>query len=166
MIKDEYEILAFNDLQVAHAYLTTIYGVMTSLREEFDPRGEELSTPYIGVHIRRGDFLQFQSDEHFKNNGNTKTPDFYFIDLINSIRKYTNLIIPVKIFSDGYKAELQKSGAFENEIVTEIVPTAIFYEAEKYHQNYFNQNGNPPYCQFVIRPKVEKFQKAFKNKLK
>ena len=55
---------------------------------------------------------------------------------------------------------------FVAEIVTEIVPTAIFYEAEKYHQNYFNQNGNQPYCQFVIRPKVEKFQKAFKNKLK
>lgn len=50
MIKDEYEILAFNDLQVAHAHLTTIYGVMTSLREEFDPRGEELATPYIGLY--------------------------------------------------------------------------------------------------------------------
>ena len=71
-----------------------------------------------------------------------------------------------KTTAEFYKAELQKSGAFENEIVTEIVPAAIFYEAEKYHQNYFNQNGNQPYCQFVIRPKVEKFQKAFKNKLK
>jgi peptide-methionine (S)-S-oxide reductase len=46
------------------------------------------------------------------------------------------------------------------------VPAEVFYEAEKYHQNYFNQNGDQPYCQFVIRPKVEKFQKAFKNKLK
>ena len=71
-----------------------------------------------------------------------------------------------KTTAEFYKAELQKSGAFENEIVTEIVPAATFYEAEKYHQNYFNQNGNQPYCQFVIRPKVEKFQKAFKNKLK
>ena len=71
-----------------------------------------------------------------------------------------------KTTAEFYKAELQKSGAFENEIVTEIVPATIFYEAEKYHQNYFNQNGNQPYCQFVIRPKVEKFQKAFKNKLK
>jgi peptide-methionine (S)-S-oxide reductase len=71
-----------------------------------------------------------------------------------------------KTIAEFYKTELQKSGAFENEIVTEIVPAAIFYEAEKYHQNYFNQNGDQPYCQFVIRPKVEKFQKAFKNKLK
>ena len=71
-----------------------------------------------------------------------------------------------KTTAEFYKTELQKSGAFENEIVTEIVPAVIFYEAEKYHQNYFNQNGNQPYCQFVIRPKVEKFQKAFKNKLK
>lgn len=68
--------------------------------------------------------------------------------------------------AEFYKNELQKSGAFENEIVTTIVPAEVFYEAENYHQNYFNQNGNQPYCQFVIRPKVEKFQKAFKNKLK
>lgn len=84
------------------------------LNNEINYRYNELSTPYIGVHIRRGDFLQFQSDEHFKNNGNTKTPDFYFIDLINSIRKYTNLIIPVKIFSDGYKAELQNILSLES----------------------------------------------------
>jgi len=71
-----------------------------------------------------------------------------------------------KTTAEFYKTELQKSGAFENEIVTEIVPAVIFFEAEKYHQNYFNQNGDQPYCQFVIRPKVEKFQKAFKNKLK
>ena len=71
-----------------------------------------------------------------------------------------------KTIAEFYKNELQKSGAFENEIVTTIVPAEVFYEAEKYHQNYFNQNGDQPYCQFVIRPKVEKFQKAFKNKLK
>ncbi len=71
-----------------------------------------------------------------------------------------------KTIAEFYKNELQKAGAFENEIVTTIVPAEVFYEAEKYHQNYFNQNGDQPYCQFVIRPKVEKFQKAFKNKLK
>ena len=71
-----------------------------------------------------------------------------------------------KTIAEFYKNELQKSGAFENEIVTTIVPAEVFYEAEKYHQNYFNQHGDQPYCQFVIRPKVEKFQKAFKNKLK
>jgi chromosome segregation ATPase len=50
MIKDEYEILAFNDLQVAHAYLSTIYKVMTSLRDDFDARAEELESPYIGLY--------------------------------------------------------------------------------------------------------------------
>ena len=65
-----------------------------------------------------------------------------------------------------YKAELDKSGAFSHPIVTAIEPYKNFYTAENYHQNYFNNNGGQPYCQFVIRPKVEKFQKVFKNKLR
>ena len=68
--------------------------------------------------------------------------------------------------AEKYKAELDKSGAFNNPIVTEIVPEQPFYVAEDYHQNYFNENGSQPYCQLVIRPKVEKFQKVFKNKIK
>lgn len=68
--------------------------------------------------------------------------------------------------AEKYKAELDKSGAFSNPIVTEIVPEQPFYKAEDYHQNYFNENGSQPYCQFVIRPKVEKFQKVFKSKMK
>lgn len=66
-----------------------------------------------------------------------------------------------------YKTTLDKSGAFENPIVTEIKPFTVFYPAENYHQNYFNQNeNNNPYCSIVIRPKVDKFKKAFQNKLK
>jgi len=68
--------------------------------------------------------------------------------------------------AEKYKAELDKSGAFNNPIVTEISPYSKFYAAENYHQDYFNQNGSQPYCNFVIRPKVEKFQKVFKSKLK
>lgn len=68
--------------------------------------------------------------------------------------------------AEKYKAELDKSGAFGNPIVTEISPFSKFYAAENYHQDYFNQNGSQPYCNFVIRPKVEKFQKVFKGKLK
>lgn len=68
--------------------------------------------------------------------------------------------------AEKYKAELDKSGAFGNPIVTEIAPFSKFYAAENYHQDYFNQNGSQPYCNFVIRPKVEKFQKVFKGKLK
>lgn len=66
-----------------------------------------------------------------------------------------------------YKAALDKSGAFDDPIVTEIKPFKNFYAAEDYHQNYFNNNENKnPYCKIVIRPKVDKFRAAFKDKLK
>lgn len=68
--------------------------------------------------------------------------------------------------AEKYKAELNKSGAFNNPIVTEISPYTAFYKAENYHQDYYNQNGSQPYCYLVIRPKLEKFEKVFKNKIK
>ena len=71
-----------------------------------------------------------------------------------------------KATAEQYKEQLQKSGTFKDPIVTEITPFTIFYKAEDYHQNYFNDNKRQPYCSFVIRPKVEKFEKHFKEKLK
>lgn len=68
--------------------------------------------------------------------------------------------------AEHYKAELEKAGAYPNPIVTEITPAGIFYPAEDYHQNYYNSHGSQPYCYVVIRPKVEKFEKAFSNILK
>lgn len=68
--------------------------------------------------------------------------------------------------AEKYKAELNKSGAWDKPIVTEISPLENFYPAENYHQNYFNNNGSQSYCAYVVRPKVEKFQKAFKDILK
>lgn len=68
--------------------------------------------------------------------------------------------------AEDYKHKLAESGAFENPIVTEISPISTFYKAENYHQDYFNQNGNAPYCAFIIRPKVEKLKKVFGDKLK
>jgi peptide-methionine (S)-S-oxide reductase len=69
--------------------------------------------------------------------------------------------------AEKYKGELDKSGAFDNPIVTEIVPFTKFYPAEDYHQQYFEQNENKnPYCKIVIRPKLDKFEKVFKDKLK
>ena len=65
-----------------------------------------------------------------------------------------------------YKIELDKSGAWSSPIVTTIEPATIFYPAENYHQNYYNNNPNQGYCKFVIAPKVEKFEKIFKKKLK
>ncbi|MCP5101455.1 MAG: peptide-methionine (S)-S-oxide reductase MsrA [Chloroflexi bacterium] len=64
------------------------------------------------------------------------------------------------------KAEIGASGLWPNPIVTEISPLPTFYVAEEYHQNYYRQNGNQSYCQFVINPKMSKFRKAFRDKLK
>ncbi|HTK81127.1 MAG TPA: peptide-methionine (S)-S-oxide reductase MsrA [Bacteroidota bacterium] len=71
-----------------------------------------------------------------------------------------------KELAEHYKKELDSAGAFDNPIVTEISPYQNFYKAEDYHQNYYNDNSMQPYCMFVIRPKVEKFKKVFKDKLK
>jgi peptide-methionine (S)-S-oxide reductase len=71
-----------------------------------------------------------------------------------------------KATAEKYKAALDKSGAWENPIVTTLEPMKKFYSAEDYHQNYYNDNTSQGYCQFVIRPKVEKFEKVFKAKLK
>jgi peptide-methionine (S)-S-oxide reductase len=68
--------------------------------------------------------------------------------------------------AEKYKKELDASGAFDRPIVTFIEPLPEFYPAENYHQNYFNTHGSEPYCQFLIRPKVEKFRKVFEGKLK
>ena len=68
--------------------------------------------------------------------------------------------------AEGYKKELNEKKVFEKPIVTEISPLKNFYPAEDYHQNYYNNNGDQPYCYFVIKPKLEKFEKVFKEKLK
>lgn len=56
-------------------------------------------------------------------------------------------------------AKKAAAGQFRDPIVTEIVPLTKFYKAEGYHQNYYNDNKNAPYCQFVIRPKLDKLLK-------
>jgi peptide-methionine (S)-S-oxide reductase len=71
-----------------------------------------------------------------------------------------------KKIAEQIKNDLEKSGAYNDPIVTEISPLINFYKAEDYHQNYFNQNGEESYCRFVVAPKVEKFKKVFKDKLK
>jgi peptide-methionine (S)-S-oxide reductase len=71
-----------------------------------------------------------------------------------------------KRLAEKYKDELNKSGAWEKTIVTEISPFKNFYSAERHHQDYYANNPNQGYCSFVIAPKVEKFEKVFKDKLK
>jgi peptide-methionine (S)-S-oxide reductase len=68
--------------------------------------------------------------------------------------------------AENYKSQLEASKVFKNPIVTEISPLPDYYPAENYHQNYFDLNPNQSYCQYVVRPKVEKFKKQFHSKLK
>lgn len=71
-----------------------------------------------------------------------------------------------KEIAEEYMKVLNEEKVFENPIVTEITAFTNFYPAEDYHQDYFELNGEQPYCRAVIRPKVEKFKKVFKDKLK
>jgi len=71
-----------------------------------------------------------------------------------------------RAIAQKYKQALDQSEAWSAPIVTEITRLGKFYPAENYHQNYYNNNGNQSYCTFVVKPKVEKFKKAFGHKLK
>ena len=68
--------------------------------------------------------------------------------------------------AEKYKARLNTSDAYPNPVVTTLEPFTVFYPAENYHQDYFNLRGSEPYCQLVVKPKVEKFEKIFRDKLK
>jgi len=65
-----------------------------------------------------------------------------------------------KKIAEDFKKQLNDSGKFKNPIVTSIEPATTFYVAEDYHKNYYNNNGSASYCQFVVRPKVEKYLKS------
>lgn len=71
-----------------------------------------------------------------------------------------------KQLAELYRNKLNDEKVYDSKVVTEISPFTAFYKAEDYHLNYYNNNGEESYCQFVIKPKVEKFQKVFKEKLK
>jgi peptide-methionine (S)-S-oxide reductase len=66
----------------------------------------------------------------------------------------------------AYKTALNETNAFGKPVVTEITKAAPFYVAERYHQDYFNNNQDQPYCRAVILPKLDKLEKVFKDKLK
>jgi peptide-methionine (S)-S-oxide reductase len=71
-----------------------------------------------------------------------------------------------KKYAESWKENLNAKKVFPNPIVTQIADATTFFPAEDYHQNYYNQNGEQPYCQIVIKPKMDKFLKAFKQKLR
>lgn len=63
-------------------------------------------------------------------------------------------------------ARIEAAKLWGGPIVTEVAPATTFYMAERYHQEYYERNPSQPYCQFVVAPKVQKFRKAFLDKLK
>jgi len=62
--------------------------------------------------------------------------------------------------------ELTAQKVWDDPIVTEVADAAVFYPAEKYHEQYFERNRGQPYCQFVVAPKVAKFRKHFADRLR
>lgn len=62
--------------------------------------------------------------------------------------------------------DLNNEHVYSSSVVTQLVPFTTFYKAEDYHQDYYNQNKQEPYCKLVIQPKLEKFEKLFKDRLK
>lgn len=68
--------------------------------------------------------------------------------------------------SEEIIAELNKAKVYPTPIVTEVTKFDAFYKAENYHQDYYNQNSGEGYCKYVIQPKIEKFEKIFKDRLK
>ncbi|HQQ12949.1 MAG TPA: peptide-methionine (S)-S-oxide reductase MsrA [Bacteroidales bacterium] len=71
-----------------------------------------------------------------------------------------------KQISQALRKKLNEERIWDNPVVTEISPFVSFYKAEQYHQNYFNQNSSQAYCQFVIVPKLKKFEQLFNDNLK
>lgn len=71
-----------------------------------------------------------------------------------------------RIVAQEYIEQLDKSGSFLKPIVTTLEKFEKFYPAENYHHNYFKQNANAAYCQFVVRPTLDKFLKNYSAKPK
>ena len=71
-----------------------------------------------------------------------------------------------KQLAEEYKKKLDDAGIYNKPIVTEISEFSVFYKAEDYHQDYYKNNKAQSYCSFVITPKLDKFKKVFKDKIK
>jgi peptide-methionine (S)-S-oxide reductase len=71
-----------------------------------------------------------------------------------------------KILSEKFKEKLNKAKIWNDPVVTEIAPYKNFYEAEDYHQDFYENNPNYGYCRIVIAPKIKKFENVFADELK
>lgn len=68
--------------------------------------------------------------------------------------------------AEQFIANLNSSKAFASPVVTAVEPAKDFFVAEKYHQEYYANNSSQPYCQFVISPKLKKFQQKYGTKMR
>lgn len=71
-----------------------------------------------------------------------------------------------KHLAEYYINRLNEEKAYPNPVVTQVQPYTIFYKAEGYHQDYYAKNSGVPYCQYVIKPELDKFERVFKDKIK
>jgi peptide-methionine (S)-S-oxide reductase len=71
-----------------------------------------------------------------------------------------------KVQAESFINELKSGGEFKSTIVTEVKPLTVFYEAEDYHQGYYENNSGQPYCQAIIAPKLGKFRKSYLKLIK
>lgn len=103
-------------------------------------------------------FWQSHDPTTLNRQGNDVGPQYRSVVFIHSEKQasLTNQMIE----------ELNQSKLWPAPVVTEVSAFSMFYKAENYHQDYFEQNGEQPYCQMVIRPKVEKIKMMFVDKLK
>ena len=83
--------------------------------------------------------------------------------------QYRSIVLPSneeqREIAESVKSELDNADIWDDPIVTEIQPLDTFYVAEDYHQDYYENNSNQMYCQVVIVPKLEKFEKLFKDRV-
>lgn len=84
------------------------------IRERITRTAEQLEAPCIGVHIRMGDFRKLRAGEDFRKVGAVRTPEDYFVSLIQRVRELSGRELPVSVFTDGYRHEFQRLFDMEN----------------------------------------------------
>ena len=118
---------------------------------EFDPA-------IISFETLLAVFFQSHDPTTLNRQGNDQGPQYRSVIFIHNEEQATKA-------NDAILA-LTEAAVFANQIVTQISAFEHFYPAENYHNDYFAQHGEQPYCQLVVKPKVEKFKKAFAEILK
>jgi len=103
-------------------------------------------------------FFKTHDPTTLNRQGNDVGPQYRSVIFYHNEEQKQHALATIKTLTDEQ--------LFDDPIVTEVTPAGEFYPAEAYHNNYFNDNTNKPYCAFVIQPKVNKFVKEFQDKLK